>query len=446
MKALAGQYTVSDLCRALAVSRSGYYGWRQDRRSPRAVANAQLDARIREVYQAHRGRYGSPRVTRELKKQGAGCSENRVARRMKTLGLAARAKKGFVPRTTDSRHGGPICANRLLEREKPRRPHEVWLSDITYIATGEGWLYLAGFLDAATRRLVGWSVGPTLEADLVCRSLNEARARHRPKAGQNHPQRPRQPVRQRSPSPVARKNPRRAEHEPPGQLLRQRHDGIVLEHAQSRVLCQLPARHPSRSPPNDLPVHRDLLQPREAAQLPRLPLPGGLRKPNQLNQTIINPIPLSAKSGDAHAHATGGFLWPRLCRWSPGQQVVRATRKGRRRSRADKGVPRGTLGTRESGSPDNLLSGCAAAHKKPPRMCARHGRLLVASASPLATRTTSCPGYPKGRRRSRADKCGPRGTLGPRDGEFVCRERRCASLLRLPIYKTRFGLSGNLIS
>jgi putative transposase len=183
MKTLEGQHPVSDLCRAFAVSRSGYYGWRRDRVSARAVATAQLDARIREVYQTHRGRYGSPRVTRVLQTNGTGCSENRVARRMKTLGLAARAKKSFVPRTTDSRHAGPICANRLLEREKPRRAHEVWLSDITYVATGEGWLYLAAFLDAATRRLVGWSVGATLEAELVCRGLNEARARHRPKAG-----------------------------------------------------------------------------------------------------------------------------------------------------------------------------------------------------------------------------------------------------------------------
>ena len=183
MKAYEGQYTVSDLCRAFEVSRSGYYGWRQRHPSLRAQANRQLDTRIREVYQTHRGRYGSPRVTRSLKSHGTDCSENRVARRMKTLGLAARAKKGFVPRTTDSRHGGPICANRLLEREKPRQAHQVWLSDITYVATGEGWLYLAGFLDVATRRLVGWSVGATLEAELVCRGLNEARYRHRPEPG-----------------------------------------------------------------------------------------------------------------------------------------------------------------------------------------------------------------------------------------------------------------------
>jgi putative transposase len=167
----------------LHVSRSGYYAWRDRQKSPRARANAQLDAEIRDVYQTHRRRYGSPRMTRVLKGKAIGCSENRVARRMRALGLAARVKKAFVPRTTDSRHGGPICANLLLNRAKPRQAHEIWLSDITYVATGEGWLYLAGFLDVATRRMVGWAAGPTLEASLVCEGLSEARRRCRPRQG-----------------------------------------------------------------------------------------------------------------------------------------------------------------------------------------------------------------------------------------------------------------------
>jgi transposase InsO family protein len=181
MKALEAQYGVSAMCRTLAVSRSGYYGWCQTQR--KAPAKARLDDEIREVYQEHRGRYGSPRVTRVLQKKSVRCSENRVARRMRALGLAARVRKAYVPRTTDSRHGGPICANLLLEREQPKQPHQVWLSDITYVATGQGWLYLAGFLDVATRRLVGWSVGETLETSLVCRGLHEAQTRHRPKPG-----------------------------------------------------------------------------------------------------------------------------------------------------------------------------------------------------------------------------------------------------------------------
>jgi putative transposase len=181
MKAHETEYPIARMCEAFAVSRSGYYDWRSAQKRP--PAPAQFDAEIGEVYRSHHRRYGSPRITRELQKRGTGCSENRVARRMRALGLAARAKKAYGPRTTDSRHGGPICANLLLERPRPRRAHEVWLSDITYVATGQGWLYLVGFLDAATRRLVGWSVGETLEAQLVCRGLHEARQRCRPPRG-----------------------------------------------------------------------------------------------------------------------------------------------------------------------------------------------------------------------------------------------------------------------
>ena len=181
MKALEAEHGVSEMCRTFAVSRSGYYDWlRAQSQTPKT---AQIDEEIRAVYREHRGRYGSPRVTRALKKKAIACSENRVARRMKVMNLAARKRRGYVPRTTDSRHGGPICANLLLDRPAPQQAHEVWLSDITYVATGEGWLYLAGFLDVVTRRLVGWAVGETLEASLVCQGLHEAKARHRPPPG-----------------------------------------------------------------------------------------------------------------------------------------------------------------------------------------------------------------------------------------------------------------------
>ena len=181
MKALATEHGVSGMCRTFAVSRSGYYGWLRTQSKP--PATSRFDDEIREVYREHRGRYGSPRVTRVLRQKAIPCSENRVARRMRVLGLAARKRKAWVPRTTDSRHGGPICAHLLLDRKQPTQPHQVWLSDITYVATGEGWLYLVGFLDVATRRLVGWAVGETLEASLVCQGLHEAKTRHRPQAG-----------------------------------------------------------------------------------------------------------------------------------------------------------------------------------------------------------------------------------------------------------------------
>ena len=181
MKALKTEHGISELCRTFVVSRSGYYDWL--RAQSQAPKTAQLDDDIHQVYQEHRGRYGSPRVTRALQQKAVKCSENQVARRMKVLGLAARKRKGYLPRTTDSRHGGAICANLLVDRAAPSQPHQVWLGDITYVATGEGWLYLAGFLDVATRRLVGWSVGETLEASLVCQGLYEAKTRHRPQAG-----------------------------------------------------------------------------------------------------------------------------------------------------------------------------------------------------------------------------------------------------------------------
>ena len=181
MKALETEHGVSEMCRTFAVSRSGYYGWLRTQSQP--PKTTRIDDEIRAVYQEHRGRYGSPRVTRALKKKAIPCSENRVARRMRDMGLAARKRRAWVPRTTDSRHGGPICANLLLENKQATQAHQVWLSDITYVATGEGWLYLAGFLDVATRRLVGWSVGETLEASLVCQGLHEAQTRHRPKEG-----------------------------------------------------------------------------------------------------------------------------------------------------------------------------------------------------------------------------------------------------------------------
>ena len=186
MKAEGSQMKVVDLCRAFDVSRSGYYTWSQDQAGPRAESNRQLDGHIGDVYREHRGRYGSPRITRALQRQKIGCSENRVARRMKELGLAARKKKPFAPRTTDSRQGGAICSNLLLERLAPQQAQEVWLSDITYVSTGEGWLYLAGFLDACSR---------------------------------HHPHRSRQSVCQRCVSRTAGKNPGGAEHESKSKLL-----------------------------------------------------------------------------------------------------------------------------------------------------------------------------------------------------------------------------------
>ena len=186
MKALKTEHGVSELCRTFLVSRSGYYDWLRAQSQP--PKTAQLDDAIYQVYQEHRGRYGSPRVTRALQQKAVKCSENRVAQRMKAMGLAARKRKGYLPRTTDSRHGGAICANLLVDRAAATQPHQVWLGDITYVGTGEGWLYSGWFFrcgHAATRRLVRErNPGSLPGLPRVARGQNAAPSPSRP----HHPQ------------------------------------------------------------------------------------------------------------------------------------------------------------------------------------------------------------------------------------------------------------------
>jgi putative transposase len=161
-------------------SRSGYYQWRQGEVGPRAQANRVLGEQIGEVFMAHKGRYGSPRVTRALGQAGVRCGENRVARLMRALGLAARPKRAFRPRTT--RAGALAVPNRIKDLA-PSRPDQVWVSDITYVATRQGWLFLAVILDLFSRLVVGWKLGESLEAALVVTGLQNALARREPPRG-----------------------------------------------------------------------------------------------------------------------------------------------------------------------------------------------------------------------------------------------------------------------
>ena len=125
---------------------------------PRARDNARLEHKARELFEASGRTYGSPRLAVALRRAGEPCGRHRVARLMRKAGLRARQKRRFRPRTTDSRHLCPIAPNHLAERpEPPTRPGEVWQADITYVATKEGWLYVAGVLDACSRRIVGWA-------------------------------------------------------------------------------------------------------------------------------------------------------------------------------------------------------------------------------------------------------------------------------------------------
>lgn len=161
------------MCRVLAVSVSGYYAWSRRPESPRSVANRLLLTAIRMAHQRCRQTYGSPRMTAELKALGHVCSENRVARVMRTGGIRAVGKRKYRV-TTQSRHAYPVAENRLNRDFTADRPNTVWLSDITYVWAAEGWLYLAAVMDLHSRMVVGWSMGPRLDAALTLSALRQA--------------------------------------------------------------------------------------------------------------------------------------------------------------------------------------------------------------------------------------------------------------------------------
>ena len=179
-------YPVGVCCQVLRVSRSGYYAWCGRPVSGRRRRRDTLAARIHATHQGHRGRYGSPRIHQALRAEGEAVSENTVAKIMREEGIRAKAKRTFVPRTTDSIHDRLVAPNVLDRQFEATAPNRVWLSDITYIRTDEGWLYLAGVLDLFSRKLVGWSLADHLRAELAGDALEMAVCRRRPGSGLLH--------------------------------------------------------------------------------------------------------------------------------------------------------------------------------------------------------------------------------------------------------------------
>ena len=170
------EVAVSLACEVLEVSRSGYYDWIDRPISNRDKENQELVGRIRSIHNESNGTYGSPRITAELRSEGKMVSENRVARLMKKEGIASDAIKKFKIQTTDSNHDLPI-AERLFETESAdciMAPNQVWAGDITYIATEEGWLFLAVFLDIFTRKIVGFSCADNMKTELILNALQMA--------------------------------------------------------------------------------------------------------------------------------------------------------------------------------------------------------------------------------------------------------------------------------
>ena len=174
---MKGEHPIRLLCALLGVAPSGYYRHRQRRPSPRQQADAALAAQIAAAHAASRGAYGAPRLVVDLQEAGTPISKRRCARLMRAQGLRGRKKHRRRPRTTDSRHAQPVAANLLAQRPAPTRPNQIWLTDITYLQTADGWLYLAAILDRWSRRLGGWACGPTQHASLVLAALRDARTK-----------------------------------------------------------------------------------------------------------------------------------------------------------------------------------------------------------------------------------------------------------------------------
>lgn len=186
MKTLVVQFPITRLCEILEVSRAGYYAWCRRKPSLRQQQDQQLLPQIRLAFEAGQGTYGSPRVTRELKARRIACGRHRVARLMKADGLRGEQRPAFRPCTTDSNHELPIAPNRLKTLGPPERPNQVWVSDITYIGTLQGWLYLAVVMDLCSRKIVGWALADHLKTPLIGEALKRALTSRRPPAGLLH--------------------------------------------------------------------------------------------------------------------------------------------------------------------------------------------------------------------------------------------------------------------
>lgn len=171
-----GQFRSSSMFRVLGISSSAFHRWKKCSVSKRQQRKQQLAAHIRELFEESDGRYGSPRIHRDLQAQGVECSPKRVARLMKELHLVARPSRKFVV-TTDSKHTFPLAQNRLnreYQVENVARLNRAWAGDITYVPTAQGWLYLAVVLDLKSRRVIGWSMRDSLEQTLVHEALDMA--------------------------------------------------------------------------------------------------------------------------------------------------------------------------------------------------------------------------------------------------------------------------------
>jgi putative transposase len=182
VEAHRGQFAITRMCRLLSVSRTGYCQWRGRAPSQRSIANTVLDVQVAAIHAQSRRSYGRQRIVRQLHTQGLKSGHERVRRSLLRQKLRPVYRRPYRV-TTDSKHGEPIATNILNRRFDGWRMNRAWVGDVTYIATAEGWLYLAVIVDLASRRVVGWAMSERIKADLVCQALRMAYWRRKPAVG-----------------------------------------------------------------------------------------------------------------------------------------------------------------------------------------------------------------------------------------------------------------------
>jgi len=185
MTTLRAQYPLMVLCHGLEVSRSGYHAWTRRRPALRTQDNARLEVAIQAAHRRTRQTYGPERLRQELKSEGFAAGVGRIKRLRRKLGLRCKQRRKFTA-TTDSSHQLPVAANLLGQQFASCRPNETWVTDITYVPTGEGWLYLAWIKDLHTCEVVGYAMGARMTTDLVSQALVKAIDAKRPSPGLIH--------------------------------------------------------------------------------------------------------------------------------------------------------------------------------------------------------------------------------------------------------------------
>lgn len=178
-------FPIALMCRMLAVSRAGFYAWRRRPVAVRTREDQVLAVAVAAIYAENHGRYGSPRVRMELRERGQRTGRKRIARLMRIQGLRARPRRRYRT-TTDSRHGLPVSPNLLARRFAVAQPNTAWVTDMTYLWTAQGWLYLAVIIDLFSRRVVGWSMSERIDRKLALDALRMALAQRRPQPGLIH--------------------------------------------------------------------------------------------------------------------------------------------------------------------------------------------------------------------------------------------------------------------